>query len=226
MIQFYSEFPPLTHLTKNDARSDCDHVTYSWSNVGFNAAYRIHLLDLDEQKSVGLYVTNSTEYTVPDLQNAHKYSIQVWAVNEKTRGDDLSADFITLLCRPGNVYSPHQEDSALEIEWDDVPKSVKYHIQVTPPPQDGFVSRELGVSHAYIEALIPGIQYTISVTAHMTRAIDNVKVKSRTTDLFQYTKLLAAKQLCMNNQLLHNSSATFTWAPMGGAEYYYMIIRE
>lgn len=226
IMPFYAEFPPLTHLTKDEDLSDCDHVTYSWSNVGFDASYRIQILDLDELKSAGLHVTNTTQFTVPDLLNAHKYSIQVWAVSEKTRGDDLSADFITLLCRPENVHSPHQEDSALEIEWGDVPKSVKYHIQVKPSPQDGLVSRELGVSHAYIEALVPGIQYTISVTAHMTRELDGVAVKSRTTNLFQYTKLLAAKQLCTNNQLLHNSSATFTWAPMGGAEYYYMIIRE
>ena len=224
-VQFYSEFPPLTKLEKDEDASDCDHVTYSWNDVGYDAKYKLQLLDLDNMASVGVFETDQTFYKIEGLENARKYSLQVWPINENTRGDDLTEDFITLLCMPHDVFSPHQEDSALEIEWSPINLAQKYSVHVKPGPSNGNQLRELKESQCYIETLTPGIQYTISVTAKMTRS-DGVKVQSRTAKLYQYTKLLAPKQLCINNQLLHNSSAVFTWAEMGGAEYYYMILKE
>ena len=54
---------------------------------------------------------------------------------------------------------------------------------------------------------------------------DGVHVKSESNSLKQYTKLLAPKNLCINNRLLHNSSSTLFWSGMDGATYYYLILK-
>jgi len=59
----------------------------------------------------------------------------------------------------------------------------------------------------------------------MNRALDNVHIKSEAGVLKQYTKLLAPDKLCINNRALHNSSATLFWETLGGADFYYIILK-
>jgi len=136
----FSEFPPLTKLSFDDL--GCDTADYSWANVGYNASYKIELYDMDRNEGVATYVTRNTKYQIAQMKNANKYMVSIYAFNNNTRGDEAEAGFITELCPPDDVHSPHQEDTALEIEWTAVHLADYYRIKIHPPPSDGYVERE------------------------------------------------------------------------------------
>ena len=105
-----------------------------------------------------LIKTKNFTVKLNQLKNAEKYLISVYALNENTRGDSAEGIFITELCPPQKLFSPHQEDTAFELEWETINLAQYYKIKINPAPEDGYVRREVKLAHAYIESLVPGIQ--------------------------------------------------------------------
>ncbi|CBY21240.1 unnamed protein product [Oikopleura dioica] len=219
--KFYSEFPKITKVSIDAI--DCDQASFSWEHVGYGARYKVQVYDIDNGQSVSLEDVDGTSKKVMGLENARKYQTIVYAFDENTRGDSAEVVFISELCRAKDLHSPNQEDTAFELSWESVNLSQKYKIKINPSPADGLVSRYVQSSAAYVEALVPGIQYTVSITAIMKRE-DGIEVISKEARLFQYTKLLAPKDLCVPNKNLHNSTATLTWTIMEGADLYYLAL--
>ena len=162
-------------------------LTVTWSQAADATGYKVQWKSGAQQfgadREAVIDGATATEYTIPSLQAGTEYTVQVIATNQDGEEGEpsLAVDATPKTAPPEQVVNVTVDPGVeqLAVSWDEVADAGGYQVQWKSEDQQFGAGREAvidgGTTIDYtIQALEPGTEYTVQVTATRENADDGL----------------------------------------------------